>query len=203
MRSIVRRLLKRERYSENDVRLLRRYQVRSRPRQGHVTDFVGSTTDIRFGEHMARLGGVVEGLPFPGSFHAHATEWIAALSAVDSANSKFVMAELGAGYGPWTASMLAACRTRGIGDFHGVAVEADKTHCSWISDHLRDNGLPDNQFLVIHGAVGTTDGTLLFRAYQIHPPIGARQHLTFRAPKTIEVLMLSTHPYRLFTRKPS
>ncbi|RUO99216.1 hypothetical protein [Hyphomicrobium sp.] len=150
--------------SPADVDLLRKFQVDSKPTPGFVTDFVGSKTDVRFGTHMTNLAGAVERkLPLPGSFHADAIEWVGVLRAVeDATNETFVMAEIGAGYGPWIASAWKAlCKKVSNPKFRAVAVEADTQHCDWIRRHAEANQIAKENLKIIEAAA-TVDGRPVF-----------------------------------------
>lgn len=73
-----------------------------------VLDFLGGRTDPRFRMQFrpTPIGEAVLSLPVPSASYF---EWIALLQAVVAARSRFVMVELGAGYGPWLASAWLAC----------------------------------------------------------------------------------------------
>ena len=68
-------------------------------------------------------------------------EWVDLLEAVVSAENRFTMLEIGAGYGRWTVNAGAAVRA-----FSGlpttlIAVEAEPTHFGWLEQHCRDNNV--------------------------------------------------------------
>lgn len=87
-------------------------------------------------------------------------EWIALLGAISTARGRFCFAELGAGWGRWSASAAALCRQRSI-PFDLIAIEAEPSHFEWMKLVFSDNGIdPDDHFLVL-GAVGDSDGELL------------------------------------------
>jgi FkbM family methyltransferase len=129
---------------------------------GFLIDFLGTRTRIDFLAGMADWKPVVEGYPFPVSFHATLLEWAGSLRSVLEARGRFVMAECGAGWAPWLVSMHAAARQRGIGETLLIGVEGSKAHCDFSRTHFLDNGLDPDAHKLIHGVVGTRDGHAQF-----------------------------------------
>ena len=72
------------------------------------------------------------------SFDEEYFEWIDLLEAVASANGRFTMLELGAGFGRWTARAAAAATQRKLPYFL-VAVEAEPTHFQWMIQNLQES----------------------------------------------------------------
>jgi len=86
-------------------------------------------------------------------------EWISLLESVASARERFVMLELGAGYGRW--SIRGACAARSLGmPFYLVAVEADPLHFGYLRTAIEDNGI--RECTLIHSAVSTAKGKSAF-----------------------------------------
>ena len=70
--------------------------------------------------------------------------------------------ELGGGWG--ARSILANAilkRINPLDDFY-VAVEAMKEHCSWIKEHMKDNGIAQELHSIIHAIVWTDNQPHLF-----------------------------------------
>jgi len=88
-------------------------------------------------------------------------EWIDLLEAVEGAAGRFVMVELGAGYGRWLVNGAIAARQRGLDSFL-VGVEAEPTHFRWMRDHFTANGLNPDAHRLVRAAVASTDGKALF-----------------------------------------
>lgn len=92
-------------------------------------------------------------------------EWIVLLEAVAAAGDRFVMVELGAGYGRWSVAAVAAARrlrrarrpTPRI-----VAVEAHSARYASIAVHMADNGINPADHRLIHAAIGAERGGVLF-----------------------------------------
>lgn len=88
-------------------------------------------------------------------------EWIDLLQAAAAAKDQFVMMELGAGWGRWTARGAAAATQLGV-SYRLVAVEAEPTHFEWMVQNLRDNGVVMENCRLLRAAVTGKDGTVGF-----------------------------------------
>lgn len=80
-------------------------------------------------------------------------EWIDVLCAVDEARGKFVMVELGAGYGPWLIAAAVALRQIEGPPCLLIAVEAEPTRYAWITQHFRDNGIDPGPHKFVRAAI--------------------------------------------------
>ena len=135
----------------------------------HLYDFLGTRTRAAFkrgwDKHLVGEGKKLT-LSAPQK-DEHYLDWIGLLTSVDRAQGVFRMAELGAGWAPWTVrGALAARQRKEITGVELVAVEADPTHFSWILQHFRDNGLDPEAHHLLHGAVAAHPGTLKFPALE-------------------------------------
>jgi FkbM family methyltransferase len=100
--------------------------------------------------------------PIPLPDNEEYLEWVSLLTAVMAAQDRFVMIELGAGFGRWLVSgACAARRTRRI-PFLLVGVEGEPTHFQWMLDVLRDNGIDPHDHLMLEAAVAAEDGQVDF-----------------------------------------
>lgn len=131
----------------------------------HVFDFIGTATDVRYrrgwAEHAVAEGRNVT--PPQPPANEHYFDWVATLQAVDRAGDVFRMAELGAGWAPWTARAALACRQRpAIRRLELIAVEADEHHHAWAVEHLRHNGVEGDGVAVLRGAIAAERGTIRF-----------------------------------------
>jgi FkbM family methyltransferase len=88
-------------------------------------------------------------------------EWIDVLESVAAARSRFVMLELGAGYGRWLANAVGAARRCKL-RYHLVAVEAEPAHFQYLRRNLRDNGIPFWRRTLVQAAVGAQPGHVWF-----------------------------------------
>ncbi|HSK40878.1 MAG TPA: hypothetical protein VK943_14015, partial [Arenibaculum sp.] len=87
-------------------------------------------------------------------------EWIDLLEAIDEARGRFVMIEVGAGYGRWIANAAASVRRRRAGaplECRFTAVEASSSRFCWIAQHLRDNAIAPQDHRLLHAGI-TNDG---------------------------------------------
>jgi FkbM family methyltransferase len=76
----------------------------------------------------------------PGA--AELSEWQAVFDAIEDAVGRLTMIEVGAGFGRFTINAFAALRQYRPGLKHRfIAVEAEPTHCRWMKQHARANGL--------------------------------------------------------------
>ena len=89
-------------------------------------------------------------------------EWIALLESVAAANGRFVMVELGAGYGRWALRGASAARRGRNIPFHLVAVEADPQHFEWLKTAMADNQVEASQYTLIEAAVAAKRGHAWF-----------------------------------------
>jgi FkbM family methyltransferase len=89
-------------------------------------------------------------------------EWIDLLEAVTSAQGRFTMLELGAGFGRWTARAATAAQQSNL-QYFLIAVEAEPTHFEWLKQNLQDNGVRLADCHLIHAAVTDKDGKIGFR----------------------------------------
>ena len=89
-------------------------------------------------------------------------EWIDFLAAVKTAGDRFVMMELGAGYGRWLMRAAAAISRYNPIPTLLIGVEAEPTHVEWMRLNFRNNGLDPNHHRIFHAAVGSTSGVTYF-----------------------------------------
>jgi FkbM family methyltransferase len=126
-------------------------------------DFVGARHRRRF------FNPAIEGCPKgewgpwmrPGD--GEYFEWIALLAAVEAAQQRFTMVELGAGWGRWLLRGAAAARLRGKA-FRMVGVEADPDHFEWMKVALADNSVAPADCALFHAAVAGRSGTVWFQS---------------------------------------
>jgi FkbM family methyltransferase len=99
-------------------------------------------------EELAIIGSTEFKVVAPGTSEwrrpgaAELTEWEATLDAIEDANGRLTMIELGAGFGRWTVNAAVAVRRYRPNLKHRfIAVEAEPTHYHWLKQHTRANGL--------------------------------------------------------------
>jgi FkbM family methyltransferase len=89
-------------------------------------------------------------------------EWIDILTAASEARGKFVMLELGAGFGRWGAIGALAARRRGIEEIHLGLVEAEPQHAAWLHEHMANNAILPAEYQLYEVAVGGSRATAQF-----------------------------------------
>lgn len=147
-------------YGPQDLRVFDDFvHADPQPMRGWVTDFIGTRTRTSSLWNDARqFDGKVTPRPVPHDLY-EAIEWIGLLRAVAEArDGRFVMAELGAGFGPWIGAGASAARLRGIHDFHLTGVEADPGRFALMEQHMADNGVAPGQQRLYCAAVGVEVG---------------------------------------------
>ena len=129
---------------------------------GFIVDSLGIRTRAHFVEGGEALSGRLSGLPFPSDFHAEAMEWVALVRALRAAQGRLRMAELGAGWGPWTAAAFVLARRLGVEDVRLHAVEADPALFGWLEQHLADNAIAPEAVRLHQAAIGESPGEVLW-----------------------------------------
>jgi hypothetical protein len=129
---------------------------------GYLTNYLGVRIDPKFFPTLLDdRQGEVEDIPIPGNWHADIAEWGAALRAVDLARGRFVVVELGCGWGCWMNNTGVAARRAGL-DVHLVGVEGDEAHLSFAREACAANEFMPHQVTLRHGIAAPTGGNALF-----------------------------------------
>jgi len=136
---------------------------------GQVVDFLGVFCD----EEMLEPGKPLspeQHIPGVGPLNCTGDGYfdlIAVLRSVEEAKERFVMIELGAGYGYWISQGALAARQRGL-PFHLTGVEAEPTHYDMMLRHLRNNGVDPADHTILHAAVTMKGGEAWFQTGKPH-----------------------------------
>ena len=88
-------------------------------------------------------------------------EWATIAETIQAAGSRYVMADLGAGYGRWLVNAALLARRFGRIPFL-IGVEAEDQHFLWMKEHLADNEISSAEQSLFHA-----------------PITGKRQHVPF------------------------
>jgi FkbM family methyltransferase len=148
-------------YSDQDLALFGHFPpVRSEPQPGFILDFLGVRTRVSHMKAFEALDGSVFGTPVPVDdwFHAETIEYVGLLKSVMTAKDRYVVLELGAGWGPWLISGGAAARRRGIKDIRLHGIEGDPEHFDSMVTHFRDNGFDPAAHRLDNAAIGVRAG---------------------------------------------
>ncbi len=142
--------------------MIRRYENPDRkPRAGHVVNYLGVATDIRWVPEISGMAGVVEGVPIPGNWHADIAEWAAVIRAVELASRTFTVAELGCGWGCWMNNSAAIAKRRGL-KVLALGIEAQPDRLELAKEACATNGLfPAEYRLHLGMATAQTFGAIL------------------------------------------
>lgn len=89
-------------------------------------------------------------------------EWIDIVEAVAEAKDRFVMFELGAGFGRWCVNAMIALKFLNPLPYQFVAVEADPSHFKFLNDYFNAFGLNLEDHQLIEAAVDTQKGHAIF-----------------------------------------
>jgi FkbM family methyltransferase len=127
---------------------------------GYTYDFVGTLTPSHFSGWKVFSEPTAVIARFP-TVDEEYFEWIDLLESVENADSLFVMAELGAGYGRWACRGAAAARAKGK-EFHLILAEAEPRHVEWAHEHLANNGVTAAEYILFPVAIGAGHGTMPF-----------------------------------------
>lgn len=95
-------------------------------------------------------------------------EWIDLLEAVSRAEDRFVMFELGAGFGRWMINGACAMRRSRNLPFFLLGVEAEPTHFEWLQQALDDNQIDAANYEIYPAAMSDRGGTAFFH-FQFPP----------------------------------
>ncbi|WP_431857277.1 FkbM family methyltransferase [Azospirillum sp.] len=128
--------------------------------------YVGEAAEGMAASGKARL---CAGRRFPQRASEDYFEWIDLLESIEAAQDRFVMAELGAGYGRWLANAMAAIRRRRdrkpLNPLF-IGVEAHPVRYGWMVENLRDNNMDPSRHRLLHAGVSGTPGALFFPLYR-------------------------------------
>lgn len=148
-------------YSDEDLSLFDEFPpVPSDPQTGFIVDFLGVRTRVTHATPFTSLDGRVFGTPVPVDdwFHAETIEYVGLLKSVLTARKRYVVLELGAGWGPWLISGATAAKRRGIKDIRLHGVEGDPEHFASMQTHFRDNGFDPAVYRLDNAVIGVKAG---------------------------------------------
>ena len=105
--------------------------------------------------------GLVEPVPLPANWHADIAEWAAALRSVDLSGKRFLVVELGCGWGTWIVNTGLAAKVLGK-DVHLIGIEGDERHVEFANDACAINNFQKDEFEIIRGIASADAGQGLF-----------------------------------------
>jgi len=125
------------------------------PQDGCEIDFLGCRTRQEFLPVALRTGTPQTSYP---PFDEEYPEWVDLLEAVAQARGRFVMVELGAGFGRWLVRAAQALQQTEGPACQLIAVEAEPRHFEWIAQHFRDNDIDPAAHTLMNAAVSDQGG---------------------------------------------
>jgi hypothetical protein len=132
------------------------------PSPYYAMNFLGVKMRLEFyPKILPPLIGKVEPPPIPTNWHADIAEWASCLRSVDLSGERFVMLELGCGWGCWINNLGVAAKSEGKSvKLYGV--EADQQSLRFARLALNDNGITENEFVLSKGIAGKMGNVALF-----------------------------------------
>ena len=136
--------------------VFQRFRPYAGPAQpGFEIDFLGCRTRHEFLPASLHTRTVTASYPPADEEYP---EWVDVLESVAEARDRFVMIELGAGFGRWLVRAAKALAQTGIVPLHLVAVEPEPQHFDWLAQHFRDNDIDPRQHTLLQAAVSDHAG---------------------------------------------
>jgi FkbM family methyltransferase len=126
------------------------YEGQNRP--GFEVDFVGVATDCKFIDAAPQGRSDTSYPPFDEDYF----EWIDVLESVLCSKDEYVMVELGAGFGRWSARAAYAAKQLNIYP-RLIAVEPEPKHFSWLLQHFCNNALNPSEHDLLDAAISDTN----------------------------------------------
>jgi FkbM family methyltransferase len=133
-----------------------------KPSPVHVTNFLG--VKIRpefFPKILSGEAGKVQPLPIPANWHSDIAEWGSCLRSIDLSGDRFVMLELGCGWGCWMNNLGVAAKSVGK-RIKLFGIEADTEHLRFARLALTDNEMSGEEFTLAQGIAGKSSSVALF-----------------------------------------
>lgn len=148
-------------YQDDDLALFEEFTAPTRISQpDFIVDFLGARTRVAsLYDPVTTLGGLVQGAPVPGDYHAETVEWLGLLKTVKTARTAYTAMEWGAGWAPWLIAGATAARHKGIRNIKLYGIEADPLHYQAMRQHFIDNHLPVDRHVLLQAAVGVEAGS--------------------------------------------
>ncbi len=132
-----------------------------KPDRYWLHDFLGVRTRGSFFGQLENFG-----VPSYPGYDEEYFEWIDVLEAASTSSDRFVMLELGAGWGRWLVRAAIALGKINPIPCLLIGVEAEPDHFKWMKQHFKDNGINPDSHQFIEAAVSDKDGCVMFHTGQ-------------------------------------
>ena len=134
---------------------------------GYVLDFVGVRTRIHYSKGLRNRAATqpVESdsfVPPLPPFGEPYFEWIDVLQSVLDARDRYVVCEVGAGWGRWAVRAACALRLMNPLPFKCIAAEPEPQHFRWMREHFADNDIDPRDSDLVWAVVGPQSGAVPF-----------------------------------------
>ena len=129
----------------------------------YLTNFIGlKIAPDYMPECVRNRVGTVEAPPIPANWHTDISELGAALRSIElTKQQRFVMGELGCGWGCWMGITGLVAKKKGL-DVMLYGVEGDKKHISWAKENMNNNGFSEKEYAIVEGIASAKTGKALF-----------------------------------------
>lgn len=126
---------------------------------GFGADYIGQMTNHEFEKcfHFDKDSEFTAGYPIVSEEYF---EWIDILESARDARktNSYTIAELGAGFGRWSARALKAAEQMGVQASRAILIEAEPQHAAWIPHHMANNGIDPSRFVLHEAAIAAKAG---------------------------------------------
>lgn len=131
------------------------------PALSHVARFAPDSSLIVLSEPATTQDQITTGQVGP-PLNEEYFEWIDLFESLRAARDRYVMIEVGAGYGRWGIAAGRLAKGLGLRDIDLRFIEAEPQHAAWAREHIQANGLGDVNIHVIEGAICYTGKPVQF-----------------------------------------
>jgi hypothetical protein len=132
----------------------------------NVVRFAPDSSLIIPSESATAAERITASLPGPALTEEY-FEWIDLFESLRLARDRYIMLELGAGYGRWGIYAGRIAKALGLRDVDLRFVEAEPQHAAWAREGILAKGLGDLKTSVIEGAISSTGKPVSF-AVDLH-----------------------------------
>jgi len=98
----------------------------------------------------------------PPVTHEDYFEFFALLQAIETASDRFVMMELGAGFGRWLVNAALAMRATRDLPIKLIGFEAEPEHFAMLRQHFLDNSICPDDHMLLQAAISAKEGSAFF-----------------------------------------
>jgi FkbM family methyltransferase len=155
--------------------VMRRHTDPGLGRPGFITNFIGTRFRAEYNSGTRTLGNfVIPDIPtITPDLLSGPAEFIGTIKAVEAGKGAFVMAELGAGLGTWSAIAGHIARKLGRSPIRLYPVEGSAPRVEHLKATMADNDFDPKEYSVFSGVVGPVDGYALFPQIEVLDNWGA------------------------------